>query len=111
MSDAAAEVAPAVGERAGHGAQREHRADRQVDAADEDHEQLPDRQARERRDLHEHVREVVAGEEVRRRQGQDHHEQREDQGRARADHAQRQAAAPALRSRPRDRASGWPWPR
>ena len=50
-----AEIAPAVGERAGDGAEREHRADREVDAADEDHEQLADKQARERRDLHERV--------------------------------------------------------
>jgi hypothetical protein len=80
-------------ERAGDRRQRDERADRQVDAADEDHEQLPIGQRRQRRDLDEQVREVVAREEEGRQQCQDEAQQQQDQRRANADHPQARSSA------------------
>ena len=95
----AAEVAPAVGQGAGDGAQREQRADREVDPADEDHEQLADRQARERRDLDGDVGQVVAGQEERRGEGHDHGQHDEDERGPEADDPQRGVEAPLGESR------------
>ena len=93
---------PVVAEIAHHHAgQREDRADRKVDAADEDHERHADGHDAEHRDLVHHVQEVAQGQErVGRQRQKDAEQDQADQRTGRAAHEcdeRRRSAIPSRR--------------
>ena len=85
-----------IGDRADHRGQRQSRADRQVDPAGEDHEQLADRQHGDRGGLGEHVAGVAGGEEHRRQQRHRDDEAEQHQHRTEADHSEGDAQQPEV---------------
>ena len=71
-------------DRADHRREGDRRADGEVDAARDDHEQLAEREQRDDGGLREDVADVPAGEEDRCRQADPDHEEEQDQRRAEA---------------------------
>jgi hypothetical protein len=72
----------------------DRRADGEIDAARHDHEQLPERQDRDHRDLRQHVAHVVARAEHRCRRGDSHHQDEQDQKRPCAEAEERDLQQP-----------------
>jgi hypothetical protein len=88
--------------RGDHAGERHARADRQIDAADEDHERHAHRHDHERRDLLEQVGEVALGQEhaarLRQRREQRPQRQQHQQHDARVELEHRGEAAAAVRA-------------
>ena len=89
-----ARVAVRVDDGADDRGERQRRADREIDATGEDHEQLADREHGDGSGLGQHVAGVAGGEEHRRQQRHGDDEPGEHQQRAEADHAEREAQQP-----------------
>ena len=76
-------------DRADDARERDRRADGEVDAPRDDHEQLTERDDGDHRGLREDVADVAARQEDRRRQGDDDDQQEQDQGGAGAQRQER----------------------